>query len=44
MGWGDWSFIEEVEDDEDFIDLNVLFAGYDEDATVRMVKMIPVAI
>ncbi|CAE7658644.1 unnamed protein product, partial [Symbiodinium sp. KB8] len=33
--------IEEVEDD-DFIALGVLFAGYDEDATVRMVKMIPV--
>ncbi|CAE7216612.1 YPTV4, partial [Symbiodinium microadriaticum] len=30
---------EEVEDDDDFIDLSVLFAGYAEDATVRMVKM-----
>ena len=39
---GRMRIIEEVEDDEDFIDLSVLFAGFDEDATVRMVKMTPV--
>ena len=39
---GRMPIIEEVEDDEDFIDLSVLFAGYDEDATLRMVKKIPV--
>ena len=33
--------IEEVEDEEDFIDLGALFAGFSSDATVRMVKMIP---
>ena len=39
---GRMPIIEEVEDDEDFIDLGALFAGFSEDATVRMVKMIPV--
>ncbi|OLP76193.1 hypothetical protein AK812_SmicGene43904 [Symbiodinium microadriaticum] len=34
--------IEKVEDDEDFIDLGALFAGFNEGDAVRMVKMIPV--
>ncbi|CAE7234755.1 unnamed protein product [Symbiodinium sp. KB8] len=39
---GRMPIIEEVEDEEDFIDLGALFAGFSSDATVRMVKMIPV--
>ena len=39
---GSMPTIEEVEDDEDFIDLGALFAGFNEGDAVRMVKMIPV--
>ena len=39
---GSMPTIEEVEDDEDFIDLGALFAGFSEGDAVRMVKMIPV--
>ena len=39
---GSMPIIEKVEDDEDFIDLGALFAGFNEGDAVRMVKMIPV--
>ncbi|CAE7208752.1 unnamed protein product [Symbiodinium microadriaticum] len=39
---GSMPIIEKVEDDEDFIDLGALFAGFSEGDALRMVKMIPV--
>ena len=36
---GRMPIIEELDEDEDFVDLVALFGGYDEEASVRMVKM-----